>query len=143
FVGEIDRINADVIRRAASDMNIPVISPVGLGPGDKLYNVNADNVSSEIAIALEAAKFVLLTDVRGIMRKEGKVDTLIPTLTMDDVEAFIKKGVIQSGMIPKVKACIRALKGRVRKTHIIDGRISHSLLLEIFTDKGIGTEIVL
>jgi len=142
FVGEVDRIEADIVRRAVRPRSVPVISPVGIGPGNGFYNVNADDVSSEIAMALKAAKLVLLTDVRGIMREKGNEDTLISTLTMEDADAFINKNIIQSGMIPKVKACTKALASGVLKTHIIDARIPHSLLLEIFTDKGIGTEII-
>ena len=142
FVGEVDKIEADIIRKAVRPRAVPVISPVGIGPDNKLYNVNADEVSSEIAVALKAAKLVLLTDVKGIMKEKGNEETLIPTLRMEDAETFIDKNVIQSGMIPKVKACTKALNAGVSKTHIIDSRIPHSLLLEIFTDKGIGTEIV-
>jgi len=142
FVGQVQAINADVIRKAVRPRSIPIISPVGIGPDNELYNVNADDVSSEIAIALKAVKLVLLTDVKGIMREKGNEDTLISTLHMKDTQMLIDKNIIQGGMIPKVKACTRALEGGVSKTHIIDGRISHSLLLEIFTDKGVGTEIL-
>ncbi|MFH1854759.1 MAG: acetylglutamate kinase [Candidatus Omnitrophota bacterium] len=142
FVGQVDKINADTIRKAVRPRSVPVISPVGIGQDKELYNVNADDVSSEIAIALKAAKLVLLTDVKGIMREKGNEDTLISTLSMKDARMLIDKKIIQGGMIPKVKACTKALEGGVSKTHIIDGRIPHSLLLEIFTDKGIGTEII-
>lgn len=142
FVGEVEKIEVDVIRKATRPRSVPVISPVGMGPENELYNVNADDVSSEIAIALKAAKLVLLTDVKGIMREKDNEATLISTLSMEEAESLIDKGVIQRGMIPKVKACTKALHGEVSKTHIIDARIPHSLLLEIFTDKGIGSEIV-
>ena len=142
FVGEIDAVNVDTIRNAVRPRTIPVISPVSIGEDNELYNINADDASSEIAIALKAVKLVLLTDVKGIMRHKGDESSLISTLAMKDADTLIARKVIQSGMIPKVKACMNALRSGVSKTHIIDGRIPHSLLLEIFTDKGIGTEIV-
>ncbi|HAZ11129.1 MAG: acetylglutamate kinase [Omnitrophica bacterium GWA2_41_15] len=142
FVGEIDAVNVDTIRNAVRPRTIPVISPVSIGEDNELYNINADDASSEIAIALKAVKLVLLTDVKGIMRHKGDESSLISTLAMKDADTLIARKVIQSGMIPKVKACMNALRSGVSKTHIIDGRIPHSLLLEIFTDKGIGTEIL-
>ncbi|OIO33143.1 MAG: acetylglutamate kinase [Candidatus Omnitrophica bacterium CG1_02_40_15] len=142
FVGEIEEVKSEVIRNAVRPRAIPVISPVSIGEDGELYNINADDASSEIAMALKAVKLVLLTDVKGIMRHKGDESTLISTLAMKDADTLITRKVIQSGMIPKVKACMNALRSGVSKTHIIDGRIPHSLLLEIFTDKGIGTEIV-
>ena len=142
FVGEVEEVYGDVIRKVIRPRSIPVISPLGLGEDNELYNVNADEVSCEVAIALKAAKLVLLTDVKGIMREKGNEDTLISTLTVKEVKTLVEQNVIQSGMIPKVSSCIKALNGGVSKIHIIDGRIQHSLLLEIFTDKGIGTEII-
>ena len=142
FVGEVESINRDIIRKAVRPRSVPVISPIGSDAENKFYNVNADDVSSEIAVSLKAAKLVLLTNVKGIMREKGDESTLIPTLTIKETESLIDKEIIHGGMIPKVKACIKALHGGASKTHIIDGRIPHSLLLEIFTDKGIGTEIV-
>ncbi|MEE8317426.1 MAG: acetylglutamate kinase, partial [Candidatus Omnitrophota bacterium] len=139
FVGEVEGIDFDIIRKAVRPRSVPVVSSVGIGPDSSYYNVNADEVSSEIAVAIKAVKLVLLTDVKGIMEKKGD---LISTLTVGDTERLIGEDVIQTGMIPKVKACTKALKTGVSKTHIIDGRIPHSLLLEIFTDKGIGTEII-
>jgi acetylglutamate kinase len=142
FVGEIDSVSADVLRNAIRPRSIPVISPVSMGKDEDLYNINADDAAAEIAMALKAVKLVLLTDVKGIMRHKGDESTLISTLAMKDANTLIDRKVIQSGMIPKVRACMNALAAGVSKTHIIDGRISHSLLLEIFTDKGIGTEII-
>jgi len=142
FVGEISKVNADIVRKAARIRSVPVISPISIGLDNELYNINADDVSSEIAISLKAVKLVLLTDVKGIMRQKGDETSLIATLTKKDAEILIQRKVIQSGMIPKVRSCINALEGGVSKTHIIDGRIPHSLLLEIFTNKGIGTEII-
>lgn len=142
FVGEIDKVNSDAIRDAVRPRAIPVISPVSAGEDKELYNINADDAASEIAMAVKAVKLILLTDVKGIMRQKGDESSLISTLAMKDADTLIGRKIIQSGMIPKVRACMSALTAGVSKTHIIDGRISHSLLLEIFTDKGIGTEII-
>jgi acetylglutamate kinase len=139
YVGEVESINPGIIDVLGKQDFIPVISPIGAGKDGHTYNMNADLVAGEIAAALKAHKLVLLTDVKGIYK--GK-KTLLSTLKIKDAQKLIKKGVIGKGMIPKVKACITALKAGVAKTHIIDGRIPHSLLLEIYTDKGIGTEIV-
>ena len=139
YVGEVESINPSIIDVLGKQDFIPIISPIGLGRDGHTYNINADLVAGEIAAALKAHKLVLLTDVKGIYK--GK-KTLLSTLKIKDAQKLIKKGVIGKGMIPKVNACITALKAGVAKTHIIDGRIPHSLLLEIYTDKGIGTEIV-
>lgn len=138
YVGEVESINPGIIDVLGKQDFIPVISPIGLGRDGHTYNMNADLVAGEIASALKAHKLVLLTDVKGIYK--GR--TILSTLKIKDAKKLIEKGVIGAGMIPKVKACITALKAGVAKTHIIDGRIPHSLLLEIYTDKGIGTEIV-
>lgn len=139
YVGEVESINPGIIDVLGKEDFIPVISPIGLGKDGHTYNMNADLVAGEIANALKAHKLVLLTDVKGIYRDKK---TLLSTLKIKDAQELIKKGVIDKGMIPKVNACITALKAGVAKTHIIDGRIPHSLLLEIYTDRGIGTEIV-
>lgn len=136
-VGSVAWVHSRLIRRLFTRHAIPVISPVGVGHG-KLYNINADDVASEVASSLRAEKLVLLTNVRGIVN--GR--TLIPTLSIKEAKRLVERGVIQEGMIPKVKACVRALWRGVKKTHIIDAAIPHALLLEIFTKKGIGTEIV-
>ena len=142
YVGEIDSINPQPIKRALKADKIPVIYSVAVDDEKRLYNINADEASSRIAISLEAEKLVLLTNAKGIMMNQDDEDSLISTLNIKDVKDLIKRGIITGGMLPKVKACIEALKGGIRKTHIIDGRVPHSLLLEIFTDKGIGTEII-
>ncbi len=139
YVGEVESINPGIIDVLGKQDFIPVISPIGSGRDGHTYNMNADLVAGEIASALKAHKLVLLTDVKGIYKDKK---TLLSTLKIKDAQKLIKKGVIGKGMIPKVNACITALKAGVAKTHIIDGRIPHSLLLEIYTDKGIGTEIV-
>jgi len=142
FIGKVSSINVKPIKRAFESDFIPVISPVGYGKDGKAYNINADQAASEIAAALKAEKFVLVTDTRGILMDESDEGTLISTLRREEAEGLIKRGIIKSGMIPKVKAVISALNKGVQKTHIIDGRLGHAILLEIFTDKGIGTEIV-
>ncbi|HXK39051.1 MAG TPA: acetylglutamate kinase [Candidatus Paceibacterota bacterium] len=150
FVGEITKINGDVIQRMLTSDIIPVIPPLGIGASDGLtYNINADNVAAEIAGALGAIKFVLITNVAGIISAGGgsasggkNSGTLISRASKTDVKKLIKSGVVSGGMIPKVNACVRALDCGVAKTHIINEKIPHALLLEIFTDEGIGTEIV-
>ena len=142
FVGEVTSVDTTVIKKLIEDNIIPVIYPLGVGRDGNTYNVNADDVASEIAMALNAEKFVLLTNVRGIMRDKKDPKTLYNTIRASEVEKLIKKKVIDAGMIPKSKACINAVRGGVKKAHILDASIPHALLLEIFTDKGIGTEIV-
>jgi acetylglutamate kinase len=142
FVGEIESVNTEKITDLLNKDKIPVICPLAKDAEGNLYNVNADRVSCEIATSLNAEKLVLLTDIKGILKDEKDEESLIPTLNTEEAKELIKKKVITKGMVPKVKACIEALLAGVRKTHIIDGRIPHSLLLEIFTDKGIGSEIV-
>lgn len=142
FVGDVARINPHILELLTRDGFIPVISPIGIGEDGQTYNINADFVASEMAVAVGARKLVLLTDVRGIMRDPADPSTLIPTIRVDEVDDYIKDGVIQGGMIPKVRAALRALHGGVRKAHILDGRVPHCLLLELFTDAGVGTEIV-
>ena len=142
FVGNVTSVDADPIRTACEELTIPVITPIGLGPDGSSYNVNADTAAGEIARALQAEKLVFLTDVNGIMRDSEDPDTRISTLHISAVDDLIDGGVAKGGMIPKLHACVRSVKGGVRKTHIIDGRVPHALLLEMFTDEGIGTQIV-
>ena len=139
FVGEVESIDPQVLASLEEARFIPVIAPVGVGKDGKTYNINADSVAGAIAASLKAEKLLILTDVSGILDDQKK---LLPTLSRKDLSRLIKRGVIQEGMLPKVQACLTALEGGVSKTHIIDGRTRHALLLEIFTDKGIGTEIV-
>ncbi|MDD4879708.1 MAG: acetylglutamate kinase [Candidatus Omnitrophica bacterium] len=142
FLGKIVSVNTKPIKDALKDGAIPVITPVAAGKDGKAYNINADLAACDIAAALKAEKFVLITDTNGILRDESDENTLIPTLKRKEAEELIERGVIRGGMIPKVKAVVGALKKGVNKTHIIDGRMSHAILLEVFTDKGIGTEII-
>ncbi len=142
FVGSVESVDTTVLGKLIDDNIIPVISPVALGSEGDLYNVNADEAASHIAMALKAEKFFILTNVTGIMREQGKPETLYPSLSLSDVDALLRKKIVSEGMIPKTRACTNALEGKVKKAHIINGTLSHALLLEIFTDKGIGTEII-
>ncbi len=138
MVGEVASINPSIILAMEERGFIPVIAPVGVGEGGESYNINADLVAGKIASALKAEKLILLTDVPGIL-EEG--DQLIRTLDVGKARKLLDKGVIVGGMIPKVGCCLDALREGVTKTHIIDGRVEHTILLEIFTDEGIGTQI--
>lgn len=138
MVGEVKAINPGVIQALEKENFIPVIAPVGVGEEGETYNINADLVAGEIAAALKAEKLILLTDVEGVM--DGR-HRLIPTLNAKQAKRFITQKVISSGMIPKVNCCLQALEKGVAKTHIIDGRVEHAILLEIFTDVGIGTQL--
>ena len=138
MVGEVEAINPGVVVALEKENFIPVIAPVGVGEGGETYNINADLVAGKVASALKAEKLILLTDVEGVM--DGK-RRLIPNLDAKQAKRLITQKVISSGMIPKVNCCLDALEGGVAKTHIIDGRVEHAILLEIFTDIGIGTQI--
>lgn len=143
FVGDVISVNTLPIRELTDFNIIPVIYPVGSDGKGETYNVNADEAAAKIAAAMGVQKIMVLTNVRGILSDQNKPDSLIPSLHVDQVETLIRDEVVTGGMIPKVNACVTALKGNVAKAHIVDGRIKHSLLLEIFTDRGIGTEIML
>ena len=138
LVGEVEAINPRVIEVLDEGRFIPIISPIGVNAQGETFNVNADLVAGRIAAALRAEKLVILTDVSGVL-DQNKV--LISTLSLARVKELSKGGVIQGGMKPKLACCVDALKDGVKKVHIIDGRISHALLLEIFTDTGVGTVI--
>lgn len=141
LVGNVSEINIEPILEELGKDKVAVILPMARGQDKKVYNVNADEAAASIAAGLKAEKFVLLTNVKGIMRNTDDPNSFISTLSIKDTKALIGDKVVQSGMIPKVNACISALEKGVKKTHIIDARIPHGLLLEIFTDKGVGTEI--
>ncbi|MGO9136812.1 MAG: acetylglutamate kinase [Syntrophales bacterium] len=140
LVGKVKSINAELIVSLGNNGFIPVIAPTGLGDNGETYNINADIVAGEVAAALKAEKLVLLTDVKGVVNADGQ---LVNTMNDRDVISMIDAGTIGGGMYPKVKCCLKALNGGVKKTHIVDGRLKHAVLLEMFTDRGIGTEIVL
>ncbi|MCX7923125.1 MAG: acetylglutamate kinase [Clostridia bacterium] len=141
YVGKITRINSKVLDLIAKDEYIPVVAPIGIGPDGRSYNINADTVAGEIAAALQAEKLMLLTDVEGVKMSKDSTD-IISALTAEEVHDLIDRKIINGGMIPKVLGCIEALEKGVGRTHIIDGRIPHCILLEIFTYKGIGTMIM-
>jgi acetylglutamate kinase len=137
-VGEITRINVNVLTLLLNSNFLPVVAPTGVGEEGELYNINADIAAGEIAAALKSEKLLYLSDVEGVI-VEGN---LMSSLTQDEAKEFVKQGRINGGMIPKVNSAFRALDEGVKKVHIIDGRVTHSLLLEIFTDEGVGTELL-
>lgn len=142
FVGEVASVEPEVIRIFKENGIVPVISPLAVDSAGQTFNINADTAAAAIAGKIQADKFILLTDVKGVLRDRNDEASLISSIKQDDVEQLISQGVIQGGMIPKVRACLSALVQGARKTHILDGRMPHSLLLELFTDRGIGTQIV-
>ena len=141
FVGLVESVQVEPIRELLEAHTIPVMSPIGSRDG-QLYNINADHVASEVAVRLNAEKLVLLTNVRGILRHPNDDSSLLSTVSVRETTLLLERQVIQEGMIPKVKACVDALREGVKKAHIIDASVPHALLLEIFTKTGIGTEIV-
>jgi acetylglutamate kinase len=142
FVGEVTEVKVKLIKKEIADGFVPVISPVAEGYDGKPYNVNADVVAGRVASALRARRLFYMSDVPGLLSAPPDPATLISTLKISQVEDLKKTGVIDKGMRPKVASAVRALQEGVQRVHFIDGRLAHSLLLEIFTDKGIGTEIV-
>ena len=142
FIGDIARIDVLPLVDLCQRNTVPVIAPLGVDDENQVYNVNADIAAGEIAVALRAEKLVFLSDVPGILMDSRSTDTLISTVRVDEIPNLIKNGTLFGGMLPKVRAGIGAVKQGVDKTHIIDGRIMHSLLLEVFTNKGVGTEII-
>ena len=143
LVGEVERVNAPLLRAVCESRYIPVIAPIARDSAGGKLNVNADSVAGHVAAALRAEKLVLVSDTHGIRTKADDPASLATSLTREQIEELIEEGVITSGMLPKVEASLIALEGGVTKAHIVDGRIDHSLLLEIYTDSGVGTEIVL
>jgi len=139
LVGRVTGVNAPLIASLTADGVIPVIAPTGVGEEGETYNINADLVAGAVAAALAAEKLILLTDVPGVLDREGQ---MIRAMDEGMTLRLIEEGTIKGGMFPKVKCCLKALKGGVKKAHIVDGRLKHTILLEMFTDQGIGTEIV-
>ncbi|SMC29062.1 N-acetylglutamate kinase [Clostridium acidisoli DSM 12555] len=143
YVGDIVDVNDEIIQHCLNGGYIPVISTVALGQDDgKVYNVNADLAAAKISVKLKAEKFILITDVPGLLRNSKDEKSLISELKVDDIQNLINDKIITGGMIPKIKCCEEAVKGGVHKTHIIDGRVSHSLILEMFSHEGVGTMIL-
>jgi acetylglutamate kinase len=139
FVGEVVDVNINLLQEIVKNSNIPVIAPIGKDNLGTTYNINADDVALAISKALNAEKLIYLTDVLGVLRNVKDSNSLISEMNLDQAQEFIKNGVISDGMIPKVKCCVDAIQSGVKNVHIIDGRIEHSLLLEILTPHGIGT----
>ena len=139
MVGEVQQVDCTLINGMLDDLYIPVIAPIGTDDEGHTYNVNADIAAGKIASALGAMKLFLLTDVEGLYRDFNDKSSLITRLSVDDVEDLVKAGSISKGMIPKLESCVNAIRDGVENVHIIDGRVPHSLLLELFTDSGIGT----
>ncbi len=139
FVGDITRVDVTLIRNSLDNDTIPVVATVAGGADGERYNINADIAAAEIAAALGAEKLVLMTDVRGLLRDKDDPDSLISTVQVSEVPRMKKEGVLSGGMIPKIECCVEAVRRGVRRTHIIDGRIPHSILIEMLTHEGIGT----
>ena len=142
YVGEVAAINAGIIEDLLDQDYVPIIAPIGVGENGESYNINADYVAAEIAGALEAEKLLLLTGIEWIYKDFHDKSTCISTLHLPEARQYIKEGIIAGGMIPKVEACLTALEKGAGKTHIIDGRLDHSIILEVFTEQGIGTQVV-
>jgi acetylglutamate kinase len=138
MVGEVAAVKPEIIRTLESGGFIPVIAPVGVGESGETYNINADWVASKIAVSLNAIKLILLTDVEGVMDQSG---SLMSSMKAEAVQNLVKEGTVSGGMIPKIQCALEALQRGVKRVHIIDGRKPHAVLLELFTDKGIGTEV--
>ncbi|RBQ24593.1 Acetylglutamate/acetylaminoadipate kinase [Candidatus Methanobinarius endosymbioticus] len=141
LVGQIDSLNTELLQMFTENDYIPVISPIGIDDNGNTLNLNADTVAGEIAAEIDSEKLIILTDVPGVLKDPKDPKSLIKQIKIDEVDDLIRDGIISSGMIPKIETCVKAIEEGVESAHIIDGRIEHSLLLEIFTTKGIGTMI--
>ncbi len=142
YVGEVEQVDTGILDDLLEQGYVPIIAPIGVGDNGESYNINADYVAAEIAGALKAEKLLLLTDIEGIYKDFNDKSSFISTLHLSEARQYIKEGIIAGGMIPKVEACLTALEQGAGKTHIIDGRLAHSIILEIFTSRGIGTQVV-
>ena len=141
FVGDVEAVNPTILTGLIAEGFIPVVATIGVGADGQAYNINADTVAGAIAEALAAEKLVYLTDIEGLRRVVDDATSIIRQTTCDELDALMADGTIAGGMIPKVESCVHAVRGGVRRAHILDGRIPHVLLLEIFTDEGIGTMV--
>ncbi len=142
YVGEVAAINTDILQTLIANDYVPVIAPIGVGVDGGNYNINADYVAAKVAGALKAERLILLTDVEGVYEDFNNKDSFISILTAAKAREYIKSGVIKGGMIPKIEACLEAMDEGVVKAHIIDGRLPHSLILEMFTAEGVGTQVI-
>jgi acetylglutamate kinase len=142
YVGDVSDVDLWILSRLVQEDVIPVIAPLGLGADGQVYNVNADTAAAKVAVAMHAEKLVNMSDTHGIRTRADDAASTVESLSAAEIDQLIADGQITGGMIPKVDCCLTAVRGGVKKSHIIDGRIKHSLLLEIYTDQGVGTEIV-
>jgi acetylglutamate kinase len=142
YVGEVTGVNVEKVRKCLYAQVTPIISPIGVGDDGHAYNINADKAAAKLAMAIGARRLVFMSDVPGLMRDPKNPETLISSLKLTEAVELKRQGVVDKGMIPKVDSAVEAVQSGVRRVHFVDGRIAHSILLEIFTDKGIGTEIV-
>lgn len=141
YVGEIKEVNIDIINNNIKNGYIPIISSIASGYDDEVYNINADTAAAKIASELGAKKLILMTDICGLLLDKDDESTIISAINIEEIENLKEDGVIRGGMIPKIDCCINAIQNGVKRTHIIDGRIPHSIIIELFTDEGIGTMI--
>ncbi|MBO5668027.1 MAG: acetylglutamate kinase [Lentisphaeria bacterium] len=142
FVGKVTGVNTSAILEAIAEGKIPVVTPLGSGIDGNIYNINADTAASKIAEALHARKLVFVSDVPGVLSRRDDETSVIPTIRTTDIPELVRSGVLSGGMLPKVQGCVKALESGINKVHMINGRIPHALLLEIFTEDGVGTQIV-
>lgn len=139
FVGEIREVNTDIIENATHNGYVPIIATVAGGYHGEVYNINADIAAAQIAAKLGAVKLILMTDVRGLLRDRDDDESIIPVVNVSEVPSYQRQGIISGGMIPKIDCCVEAVRQGVERAHIIDGRIPHSILIELFSDEGVGT----
>lgn len=139
YVGEIKKVNTEIIENVVACGYIPVIATVAGGDHGEVYNINADIAAAQIAAKLDAVKLILMTDVRGLLRDKDDENSLIPVVNVSEVPSYQRQGIISGGMIPKIDCCVEAVRQGVERAHIIDGRIPHSILIELFSDEGVGT----
>lgn len=139
FVGEIRQVNTEIIENATRNGYVPIIATVAGGDHGEVYNINADIAAAQIAAKLDAVKLILMTDVRGLLRDKDDENSLIPVVNVSEVPSYQRQGIISGGMIPKIDCCVEAVRQGVERAHIIDGRIPHSILIEMFSDEGVGT----
>jgi acetylglutamate kinase len=141
YVGEVSAVDPTIVRRLLAEELIPVVATIGRGPEGRSYNINADTVAGAVAEALEAEKLVYLTNVEGLRADADDPSSLLSTVSVDQLDAMVTSGAVTGGMIPKVASCVRAVRGGVGHAHILDGRVPHALLLEVFTQEGVGTMV--
>ena len=142
YVGEITKVNTDMLKIVAQDAYIPVIAPIGIGPDGESYNINADTAAARIAGMLGAESLIMMTDIRGVLEDKDDPESLIKKIVVSEVRQLMNRGIISGGMIPKVECCVEAIRRGVHKVFVVDGRVPHCTLMELFTDDGMGTMFV-